>query len=412
MDGERLDGPGAIQVRQRLMRARLTEAHASVSALPLSNGSPTRSSTRGRDGYHASFPRELRCSLDSEGLVAHAQGAWQAVLGWHPEDLNGWYWEQLVHPGDHVRVNHVLRRLSARPGCERDIDLRLALRVGGYHHTTWTFVSGAGVESILCLGLDDNRSGPSPRSSADALLAEQTVAELAARLHELEERYAAVEHFAATAAHHLAEPLVVAESSAILVAEELGADLDPMLRGRLEAIGRSAARARRLMDALLTDARTAEGGTSNLRSVDATRVVEEVLASLEPQVEQRRASVLVAPLPHLRGEPELLSVVLENLVSNALKYGPRSDGRIVIAAEPSPTGWRIAVVSEGMPIPKEEAARIFQPFHRAPDERRIPGVGLGLAICARLVGRLGGTVGVEPGAESGNTFWIELPAAA
>jgi signal transduction histidine kinase len=64
-----------------------------------------------------------------------------------------------------------------------------------------------------------------------------------------------------------------------------------------------------------------------------------------------------------------------------------------------------------MPIPKEEAARIFQPFHRVPGERRIPGVGLGLTICARLVERLGGTIGVEPGAVSGNTFWIELPAA-
>ena len=64
-----------------------------------------------------------------------------------------------------------------------------------------------------------------------------------------------------------------------------------------------------------------------------------------------------------------------------------------------------------MPIPKEEAERIFQPFHRAPGERRVPGVGLGLTICARLIERLGGTIGVEPGADCGNTFWFELPAA-
>ena len=83
----------------------------------------------------------------------------------------------------------------------------------------------------------------------------------------------------------------------------------------------------------------------------------------------------------------------------------------MIASEPCSNGWRVSVVSEGMPIPKEEAERIFQPFHRVPGERRVPGVGLGLTICARLMERLGGTIGVEPGADSGNTFWFKLPAA-
>jgi signal transduction histidine kinase len=400
-----------IPTRQTPMRARLMVVRSSASSLGLPSESRTQSSGGGRDALDAWFSRQLRCSLDDEGRLALVQGAWRAVLGWHPGDVEGWYWEQLVHPGDHLRVNHVLRRLGAGGGCERDIDLRLALQEGGYQHTTWTLVSGAGIDGILWLGHGDNGESAPPSPSADALRAEQRVVELTAQLQELEQRYAAVEGFAASAAHQLAEPLVVAESSAILLAEELGEDLDPMLRGRLDAIGRGAARARRLMDALLTEARTADGGMVKLRSVDLTGVVEEVLSSLERLVEQRRATILVGPLPHLRGEPGLLSIVLENLISNALKYGPRNDGRVVIASEPSPDGWRVAVASEGMPIPKEEAARIFQPFHRVPGERRIPGVGLGLTICARLVERLGGTIGVEPGAVSGNTFWIELPAA-
>jgi signal transduction histidine kinase len=240
---------------------------------------------------------------------------------------------------------------------------------------------------------------------------ERRNAQLAARVTELEDRYEAVERFAGTAAHQLAEPLIIAESSALLVAEELGADLDPLLRGRLDAIGRGAARARRLMDALLADART-DGRPLELRTVDVAAVVEETLQSLEHQVEARRASIVIGPLPEVHGEPELLSVVVENLVSNALKYGPRIDGRVVIASEPCENGWRVSVVSEGMPIPKEEAERIFQPFHRVSGERRVPGVGLGLTICARLMERLGGTIGVEPGVDSGNTFWIKLPPAA
>jgi signal transduction histidine kinase len=108
----------------------------------------------------------------------------------------------------------------------------------------------------------------------------------------------------------------------------------------------------------------------------------------------------------------LLSVVLDNLVSNALKYGPRRGGRVVIAAQRRSERWRISVTSGGMPIPADEAARIFQPFHRVPGERRVPGIGLGLTICARLMERLDGTIGVEAGAEDGNTFWIELRPAS
>ena len=120
---------------------------------------------------------------------------------------------------------------------------------------------------------------------------------------------------------------------------------------------------------------------------------------------------MVGPLPHVKAIPGLLEVVLDNLVSNSLKYGPRSDGRVEITAERHPDHWRLSVSSGGRPIPAEEAERIFQPFHRVPGERRVPGIGLGLTICARLMERMDGAIGVEPGAESGNTFWINLPAA-
>ena len=165
------------------------------------------------------------------------------------------------------------------------------------------------------------------------------------------------------------------------------------------------------MDALLADARDERAPARRSRPVDLRSVVDATLSSLEPQIEERRASVVVGPLPHVQAMPGLLAVVLDNLISNALKYGPRSDGRVEITAERRSDRWRISVSSEGMPIPAEEAERIFQPFHRVPGERRVPGVGLGLTICARLMERLDGTIGVEPGAESGNTFWISLPAA-
>ncbi|MDX6560909.1 MAG: hypothetical protein QOD65_723 [Gaiellales bacterium] len=230
------------------------------------------------------------------------------------------------------------------------------------------------------------------------------------RIARLEQRNLALERFAAMAAHQLAEPLVIAESSAILVAEELGDGLDAMLRARLDAIGRGAARARRLMDALLEDARSADRPPP-VGPVDLGDIVANTLVSFVEQIEDRHAHVDVGALPRVRGEYRLLTVILDNLVANALKHGPRVEGVITIGAEPVGDAWRVSVASEGPPIPEADIPRIFAPFNRLPGERRISGTGLGLAICRRLVERLGGSFGLTPGAEQGNTFWFTLPAA-
>jgi PAS domain S-box-containing protein len=366
---------------------------------------------RTRETFYASHSRELRCSLDEDARFLHVDGAWEPTLGWDPKELRGWHLEEIVHPADRARVGKTLARLRAARGCERELEMRVASPTGGHRLISWTFIAGAGPECFIGLGHDRTDAGTKASRDRKALTRlERRNEELAARIDQLEELHVAVERFAGTAAHQLAEPLVIAESSAILVAEELGPDLDPLLRDRLDAIGRGAARARRLMDGLLADSRSA-GRPLELSPVDVGAVLEDTLASLAPQTEEYGAQMVVGPMPRVRGEAGLLAVILENLVSNALKYGPRNGGTIHVSADRRPDGWRLSIAGEGMPIPVDEAARIFQPFHRVQRERRVPGVGLGLSICTRLVDRLGGEIGVEPGAEDGNTFWVILPAA-
>lgn len=238
---------------------------------------------------------------------------------------------------------------------------------------------------------------------------EQRIAALEELVSGLEHRNAALEGFAAMAAHQLSEPLVIMESSAILLGEDLDDDVNPLLRRRLDAIGTVAARCRRQMDALLLDARTADS-PPELACVDVAEVVEGVLELLATRIEQRRATIEVGALPVICAGHGLLTVVFENLLSNALKYGPRADGRVGVHAEQSAEGrWTFRITSEGPPISPQEAVRLFEPFRRGENERRASGHGLGLAICKRVVHRLGGSIGVSPGAE-GNTFHFTLPA--
>jgi signal transduction histidine kinase len=255
------------------------------------------------------------------------------------------------------------------------------------------------------------RGRPTPRSDdrhTALLRAEQHSAGLETLVAELEARNAALEAFAAMAAHQLAEPLIIVESAAILISEDLDPDVDPLLRDRLHAIGTVAARGRRQVDALLLDARTADS-PPELSSVDVSEVVHEVLELLASRIEQRRATIDIGPLPVLHAVDGLLTVIFENLISNALKYGPRQDGRIWVDAEPAAEGeWCFAITSEGPPIPPDDAERLFEPFRRGAQERRSNGHGLGLAICQRVVHRLGGSIGVVP-SPTGNCFYFVLP---
>jgi PAS domain S-box-containing protein len=386
------------------MAARVTEARR-LAMPPHRGAAPVRPtpSSHAREASFASLSEELRCTLDEGGRFLHVEGAWSSVVGWDPGELRGRDWDEVVHPADRPRVAKAFARLRTMGGCERELEMRIAMPSGGHRLVTWSVTAGPGPDRIIAIGRD--RTGEH-RSNGQV---ERGNRELLGRIDKLEKRNLAVERFAATAAHQLAEPLVIAESSAILVAEELGEKLDPVLRERLDAIGRSAARARQLMDALLADARSAAVPLSP-EPVDLAAAVQDTLTAFAPRIAEQQAVVHVASLPRVRGDRRLLAVVLDNLVSNALKHGPRVGGTIKIAAERVSGGWALSIASSGPPIAEEDVERIFEPYLRLPGERRVLGSGLGLAISARLVERMGSKLAVRPG-ERGNAFQFVLPAA-
>ena len=132
---------------------------------------------------------------------------------------------------------------------------------------------GEGGEAIVAVGYErtaQHRAAAEARGEAARL--QRRVEELEALVDDLGDHSRSMEGFAATAAHQLSEPLIVAESGTIMVAEELGDALDADLRARLDAIGRGAARARQMVDALLMDARSGNGaGAAAGRAPSASR---------------------------------------------------------------------------------------------------------------------------------------------
>lgn len=183
----------------------------------------------------------------------------------------------------------------------------------------------------------------------------------------------------------------------------------------LETIRSEAFRLNHLVEELL-DVSKIEAGRVDLRTcpLQLETVTRCALATFRTQANGHRFDQRVpTELPPVLADPDKLTQVLTNLVSNAIKYSPNG-GVVTIGAEAANGSIRLSVADRGLGIPPDELPHLFDRFHRVHDEARaaIPGTGLGLYITKQLVELLGGRVWAEsPGPGQGSTFYVELPIA-
>ena len=103
-------------------------------------------------------------------------------------------------------------------------------------------------------------------------------------------------------------------------------------------------------------------------------------------------------------------VLLQNLLSNALKYADAQRPKVVIGARRDGARWRVTVADNGRGVAPDDQQRIFDAFARLPDAAQAAGTGLGLSICQRVVERAGGELGLESDLGEGSRFWFALNA--
>jgi light-regulated signal transduction histidine kinase (bacteriophytochrome) len=168
------------------------------------------------------------------------------------------------------------------------------------------------------------------------------------------------------------------------------------------------------MEMLLSDllAYTQVGSADDpVAPVDANAVVAAALKNLNTNIRDTRAVVTQDPLPQILGHDVHYIQLFQNLISNAIKYrGPR-EPRIHIGVEERRGEWLFCVQDNGIGIEPEYWNRIFGVFKRL-HGREIPGTGIGLAICTKVVERYGGKIWVESKSGEGTRFYFTLPKAA
>ena len=147
-----------------------------------------------------------------------------------------------------------------------------------------------------------------------------------------------------------------------------------------------------------------------LHQISSEKALQDALANLRATIEESGAVVTHDSLPSLTSDDAQLIQVFQNLVGNAIKYhGPELPHVHVSAAKNGGKQWIFSVRDNGLGIDPQYFDRIFVIFQRLHGREDFKGTGIGLAICKKIVERLGGRIWVESQPKEGSTFYFALP---
>lgn len=234
------------------------------------------------------------------------------------------------------------------------------------------------------------------------------------RIQDLQKRNGELEALLYGLNHDLRTHLHIITLAADGVDEALAdVPLDPSTRAFLARLQRGVFSMRDLLQAVLQVARLGHGGVV-LQPVALQSLIHTCLDDLTSDIRATNAQVSITlDLPTVLAEPVLLRTVINNLLSNALKFvapGVRPDVRIT-AIERTPGFWCLQVQDRGIGLSSAQQLQLFQPFKRFHDESMYPGYGLGLSTVRMVIEGFGGQVGVDSAPGIGSTFWFELAGA-
>jgi light-regulated signal transduction histidine kinase (bacteriophytochrome) len=229
-----------------------------------------------------------------------------------------------------------------------------------------------------------------------------------------------LEAFAHVASHDIKEPLRHIEAFAGLLGDAIREMGDERLGLMVSGIEKSSHRLRNLINDLAEFSQLGRQ-SKPLTWTSLEEVAREAASDLHQRIEETAASVTIEDLPIACCDRSQIRQVLQNLLSNALKYrAPDRRCEIQVYAEPSfdqqhrpedAQGARICVRDNGIGFDPKYTEQIFEPFQRLHGPDDYEGSGIGLAICRKIVQRHGGQVGVETQPGSGSVFWFTLPVA-
>lgn len=345
--------------------------------------------------------------VDAEGNTVFANPAAAHMTGW---DLS-----ELLGQEHHRQIHHTRADGSANP--HGDCPVTLTLRDGEHRHcaddvfwrkdgtsfavefTTDPIVEQGEVRGAVIV-FRDIGDRKRTQEAIDNLLAD------------LQRSNADLEQFAYAVSHDLQEPLRMVVSYLQILKRRYEGRLDQDADDFIEFAVDGAKRMSLLINALLEYARVGTRGKP-AEPLNLDIPFRQACGNLSVAIEESSATITVAePLPQVMGDDAQLTSLFQNLMVNAIKYArPDTPPVLRVKARPGAAGWWVVSVSDnGRGIPAADRERVFGVFQRLGARPDASGSGMGLAICKRIVERLGGRVWIEDGEDDGCRISFTLRA--
>lgn len=348
---------------------------------------------------------------DMEGRFVEANDSYSMITGYAYDELMAMTFHSIIHPDDFDSNMTLLRRMISGEGAHFMVQNRY-LRKDGTVVWVRKSVSLArdphGMPWRIIALIEDITVGKRIEDQVRELN-EELERRVHTRTGELEAANKELEAFSYSVSHDLRAPLRAVDGFSKALLEDCGAQLSEEGRHYLAVIRKGAQNMGALIDDLLTFSRLSRLPLQK-RTIDTSRLVQDVLAELGGQREGREVDIRLAEMPPCEGDPALLRQVWLNLLANAFKYTrQRAKGIIEIGATQEDKECVYYVRDNGAGFDMRYYPKlfgVFQRLHRADDYE---GTGVGLAIVQRIVHRHGGRIWAEAQVNQGASFFFSLP---
>jgi len=336
--------------------------------------------------------------ISADGRFLQVNQRFIELTGYPREQLLRMRVGDLDHPDDRDPDRERWDAFLNDPDAKYDVEKRYIRRDGS---TIWVHVTAARIP----MGDDEMTIAKTVEDVTDRVAAINALRE---REQRLRDALAVKEEFLGMVSHELRTPLTVILGLANVVARN-GSSHDQVQRTVLE-IRESAEHLASLLESMLVLARAGEE-PPDLEPIILDRVARRAIERHREVFPKRRISLTVeTDTPLVDGHEPWIAQVISNMLGNAEKYTP-AKGRIAVIVESDGADVCLRVLDEGRGIADEDKPHIFEAFYRAAHAvKESGGLGLGLAVCKRLIDLQGGQVWADTRKDGGAEFGFSLPA--
>lgn len=227
-------------------------------------------------------------------------------------------------------------------------------------------------------------------------------------LNKLKKSNTELKQFAHMCAHDLTEPLRTITNYIHLVEEKVQNQDLQGINNYLHLIRDGATYMRALVQGILNYSQMGLHKPNKL-TFNLEKALKNTQISLAKKIKEKNSVIEYGKLPDVYADLTLITQVMHNLISNALKFNYSETPMIKITSEENKDTWTIHISDNGIGINKKYHTTIFNIFVRLHSKSQYPGSGIGLASCKRIIEDHGGKIGVHSSLNKGSTFWFTLP---